>query len=1033
MAAGQINLEWEDVGEWEEVAKPTSPFQLATSSHGTIVPPTREAAGPYQPKLSPYELGKSAKELTDLQVGPARPGQPNFPKPESAWKDVVPTAIESVIDTLNLPIEAEQWLERQAGKKFYGKDKPIMELLGQDASEYYGKKLTKHPVIAALPGFIASELGPQAAAIFSGKWLTGAWQKANQASKFDAELSQLYQRDAAEAQSWFEHMPSMNPETMKFPLAEEIQHLPTSARDAQRLAAYAKTPAVVRGAASNPRIDQAVSDLPPKAPRNSALYRENIKQTINASEPFEPISFEELDWHPTSKAREVLKGSGPIGEKVNTLISQYVDQPANWLWNQAVKTAERIPGLRTFASQDIEKLTLERGRLLDGLTQQAQEEFLKPLGVITAEQRTGLGEALHNLREVAPALVGHVEKFDTLVGKLTKNYVDLYDKWVAEGLIDAKKIPRETMLENIGNYARTSYLRPPVVPGEAPSVLSGGGRLEGKFLKQIHRKMTDLEWGESFLKVSGNSADEIAKMSKAELAEIGVQAKKDFGWITEGDVVMYETLKSTINQSVGARWLDAIAHQPGLFSKSQTGNLIPVRSFAGDSIRLGPLVDGYVHPGLVDELKHFLSPEYNAPGLGSEMLSWWKASKVVGNPATVMRNMVSGATVQSDMAGVPVWKHLIKWKDSQRGFWTKSKAYEKWRDRGLFGSDFERVEVNKDAFERIVGASKTPDEFWAKMLETSGRTREKLTGWYGMIDHSNRMYLAEMAETMGATPAQAVHFANKWQLDYRYVPKFLEALRSGPGGAFFPFASFYTLMTPRILETAVKRPWVLLKYPAAVAGANALSEHLMGISHEEAERNKPEFLRNMPYTMILPGDKKRYLSLDYLLPFGGVKTAFLNVEQGLSMVKGLGPMGAINVALNGYDPFTERYLYHKNDLPSVKRAKIGAYLLRMGMPGVITHALNIYDAVQRGETRTGFPTTPGLRTARMFGLSIYEGGERSRQWSMKKLIREMEELNRSWKYALKDARTQEEKTRLTQERNQEAERLNKQIQAMSRR
>jgi len=428
--------------------------------------------------------------------------------------------------------------------------------------------------------------------------------------------------------------------------------------------------------------------------------------------------------------------------------------------------------------------------------------------------------------------------------------------------------------------------------------------------------------------------------------------------------------------------------------------------------KLGPLANGYIHPGLQDEVRIFLLEEGQDKMIAMfhEPLSWWKAFKVAGNPPTVIRNWISGAFIQTDLAGYPVWdpRNTHKYVQAVNAYVTKNDLYKKLRDGGQYGSDYFSIEIAEDEMARIVSKAEksnnpmsTYTEGILAKTQAGLKDAKQLFSYYGQIDHIQRTYLALCAIKDGASTAQAVHFSNKWELDYRFVPKIIDYLRKGIPGYLFPFISFYTLMAPRIAEVIITRPWVLIKYPIVIAAFNAASMTFMGADEDEVENAKPEYLTGKGYVLVMPFKDKNgdfvFMDLSYTLPFGEIDTLFQDKDAVVGMMKSPGVVNALLNLFNNYDTFTERKIYKDTDSLEDKTKKITEYLVRNFSPGIVVHVLNIYRVAQ-GQT-TGYPIKKDKSTAQVvaksLGISMYSGGFNEAFWKINNLQKEIQEIQSS--------------------------------------
>ncbi len=527
-------------------------------------------------------------------------------------------------------------------------------------------------------------------------------------------------------------------------------------------------------------------------------------------------------------------------------------------------------------------------------------------------------------------------------------------------------------------------------------------------------------------------------MTIQEVEKLGLELKIQTGWVYEAEAMLHRTFRDLAYQLANSMWLDAISESSELFSKTPKEGFIAVKDLlprgVERDIRLGPLNDGYIHPGLVDEIRLFFTPERHFIPLFSEILSWYKASKVPLSIATTVRNFFSGITVQNDLAGAPVWSliphkgkiNLQIQKQAIIDYITKGPLYHKWGDRGLYGAGYFDVELKPIDIKKIQNSIFPLKTFSDIVLEKSGKLRKLLTSYYGAIDHIQRTYLAEWAENLGATPQQAIYWANKWQLDYRFVVPIIEKLRSGVTGFFFPFISFYSLMIPNTLETLLTKPWKLLKYTILFIILEEIARRGLGLTKEEVEEKKPLFLRNKPYVIPVAKDeqtgKVTYLDLSYHLPISGINYLYLDFPELFTSIRGGGLAGSMYNALNNYDPFTNKKIYQDGDLPSIKREKMARYILRQTTTPLVFHFQNLYDAYQ-GKLY-GYP--PRKRDAnelllRMVGITVYSDPdiEIHREQLKRKKIKDMHSAFRS--YLKQPSISQEEKQEKTKELHEEVQ------------
>jgi len=738
-------------------------------------------------------------------------------------------------------------------------------------------------------------------------------------------------------------------------------------------------PEVLTKPPAPPKIITPTTELP-KAPEDP--YKRELLEEIEKLPTLPKIESDVLNWKPPT-----LGYQNPYTKKAYQVWDKFND----------AFTRKAPDALKTFSSKEIKELALEKQRVIDGLTKKYTEEFIKPLEKLSVEEKQKIGQMVFKYIPVEPGYKPLIKNIDLHIGQLGKALIDIDKRLVTEGKLklDMALLSEGTWFRNLGQYMRTLYVRPPKIPGEKMQIVpkrtfSAEGIIDRSAFK---RKLTDMEWGLNSLQFEGRSLDEIKDLfntNPKQIEEIGREAKKAWGWRTEADFALARTFKDMVNTYATRLWQEAVTKSPELFSKTFKEGFVSVKSLLGKGVekdvRLGPLNYGYINPGLRDEIRMMITHGSNAvEKILGEPLSWWKAFKVAGNPATVARNYLSGAFIQTDMAGYPVWnpRNTGQYISAVKDYITKSPFYKKLRDGGMYGSDYYVMEIEKSLMQEIERSANPAETLAKRLLEKLGdgiKDSKKLFSYYGEIDHLQRTYLAKTAMRDGATLPQAIHFANKWELDYRFVPKIIATMRGPIGGWIAPFISFYSLMAPRILETVATRPWVLLKYPIIIAALGYLSRQVLGYIKEQAETAKPNFLKNDPYTILTPFTDENgnpiYINLTYTLPFGGWQTAFIDIPAIGNMVQSMGLAGGIQAVSNNYDPFTQRKIFNDGDLPEEKRKKIAMYIMRFVSPGVVPQALNIWDATQGKVTGWPYPREKDLTQVllRSMGISTYTGG-----------------------------------------------------------
>ncbi|KKL76793.1 hypothetical protein LCGC14_2041340, partial [marine sediment metagenome] len=306
--------------------------------------------------------------------------------------------------------------------------------------------------------------------------------------------------------------------------------------------------------------------------------------------------------------------------------------------------------------------------------------------------------------------------------------------------------------------------------------------------------------------------------------------------------------------------------------------------------KLGVLSGKYVHPEIFNELEAMTKQRGNWSKLMGEITATWKFFKVIANPSTHFRNIMSNS-ILADLGGLPLRtqpKYLTK---ALNEFKNEGKHFRAMMDDGALQTTFADIEIQ--AFVDGWASVKEQDAL-TKFIKVKRNIGNKLGA-----EHARKLYAAEEnifklakyihnREVRGMNHIDAVDDALKWLFDYADVPRFIHMVRTSPVGA--PFITFTYKALPRVAEAAVRSPVRFWKYPLAFMGMEEFSRLKKGESVEEMKARKedmPDYMK-AGYFLSLPfkdrNDRTLYLDLTYILPWGDI------AEQGdIGFLKGIVP------------------------------------------------------------------------------------------------------------------------------------------------
>lgn len=412
----------------------------------------------------------------------------------------------------------------------------------------------------------------------------------------------------------------------------------------------------------------------------------------------------------------------------------------------------------------------------------------------------------------------------------------IMDKWSTELAKSGipKKQAKEAIEENVGSYmARmyTSRLRKRV--GEVGLFKNLRLRLSG--LK--HRK------------------------------DLSEEVRKVMGEIKEPALPTAIRVKEISTSIANNKLFKQIAKNPEWTSNVKISGLVKMP----DTATMGALKGKYVIPEIAQDVNAITKVAETSQNLYLKALSAWKFGKVVLNPATQVRNVISNS-ILLDLSGTP---HLRQVKLFPRAFkehLSKGKIYQQALDDGAIGGEFVGAETMQKMREFYLVSKGGNLEKWMDIARMPFRKAAEL--------YQGSEQLAKMVKYMdvlnrGGTRQMAAQEAQKWLFNYTEIPNFVSFGRTYVA----PFMTFTYKALPRLGETLVNRPMALYKYYALSTAFNETSRKLLGMSPVEYARSKkllpPWLLKGiggMPTNLLLPFTDKYnrtlWLNLEYILPVG---------------------------------------------------------------------------------------------------------------------------------------------------------------------
>lgn len=358
--------------------------------------------------------------------------------------------------------------------------------------------------------------------------------------------------------------------------------------------------------------------------------------------------------------------------------------------------------------------------------------------------------------------------------------------------------------------------------------------------------------------------------------------------------------------------------------------------------RLGVLSGHLVHPEIGRDLLQMIRAPSSAEKLWDNFISKWKFGKVVLNPSTHFRNLMSN-TILMDLAGISQTEQPRLLLQAVREIRNRGENFRRAKALGLFGKEFVGGEI-KVFHDSLLKNLDNPD-----LLDRMGKFSKAAAQSFGNA-YQNEEQLFKLAAFIanretGMKARQAAKLAQKWIFDYTKVSPVVGYLRKAPFGS--PFITFTAKAIPRIAETLVSNPFRLYKYQLLFDAIEQVGIDRGVFTTEERDVIK----RNARgQTVILPSrdpnNNPYVLDLTYIMPWGDI-----GERGGLFGLPPVsppsGPLRAVIEAGLNRNAFTGKPIYLDTDTFHEKAAKVSDFLGKTLLPS-LTPGVDVRGSPFRG-------------------------------------------------------------------------------------
>ena len=639
---------------------------------------------------------------------------------------------------------------------------------------------------------------------------------------------------------------------------------------------------------------------------------------------------------------------------------------------------------------------------------------------------------------------------------------------VGQQLVDAGLLPEAVYEANKGSYLPRLYLRH-LLPDNVRYGLGTGNKVsdQGYLKKRLKDEQLPPEVREIILGEITDPAFLAAQGLTMEMRDLAIlnlleQVSENPDWVWDDTVVEWQGnrvsifwLENEANQieRQAAHYKDG-PRQTALALVQQMRDTIQPRldelhkapadyRQVPNSPRYGRLRGMYLRKEIFDDLVgsgQMMPPDADAwtslfsyGGTGTKITQLWKMSKVALNPPAQIRNVMSNM-VLLHLSGIPLARvpefvtKAIYHRMNNGKYWRIAKKL------GVTESTFasqELVRIHRDMLDlqaRLSGPVSMAT--LRNMAGIIGGGASDAYQFFEAVGKTARIMYAMQEE--GKSEDEAGMIAQRWLFDYSLVPKTVRSMRNMPVG--MPFVTFYYKVLPRILEAAIKNPLAFVPYyalPYAFAAAFAAINDVDDDDVEQLLKAIPTWLREKGHALIWPfrdaEGRWQVVDFSYILPWTMFTESVKNVREGkmgdLIDDSGLlgGPLTSLITVFTDdehKDPWSGKPVFNEADPAAKQVTDFLTYLYTLSMPTWLTDmgfAGKMKDAIEREvDPKTGrYPNTVTQAAFRAVGVNVYPfEPEKDRAQNLRRYGYEMRDTKEAARWAMRGAKTDEEREKL---------------------
>jgi hypothetical protein len=436
--------------------------------------------------------------------------------------------------------------------------------------------------------------------------------------------------------------------------------------------------------------------------------------------------------------------------------------------------------------------------------QQTALEIARPITKLTSKEQIKIGQWL---KGEIPTLD---EKLLRLANQARNEFKKLGQEAVDVGLLDS-----DTYFANVNKYLPRLYEK-----HELPPAFQ-------KYLADIKPQRADL-----------------SRFMKRE--DIPEEIRKGMGEILEAGYPTAKGLAQTRQAVEMTKFFGQTAKTFGKNVFEEGMKKLP------ETKRLGLLSGKYVPEPIFKDIEEMIRQKSGLEKALGRAVGTWKFGKVVLNPATHARNILSNF-ILNDFEGLSPAR-LDVYAKAAKSLLTKDALYKEAKVAGLGLDTF--------AAQEIKGLMLPAKGIGIKVQAIA----DKISSIYQGEEEFAKMAQFIFQKGKGLSSEEAFKIAERATFNYAQVTPLIRKLRTSVFG--FPFITFTAKATPQVVKTLITKPGKISKIGKIARGVESKADQ-KELAEERAV--EPDYIRD-GFFVKLPGKDKYgrsgYFDLTYIIPFG---------------------------------------------------------------------------------------------------------------------------------------------------------------------